>query len=238
MAYVRVQNRLRLINAPSFGQWNVYSSAWFSTPNPTPDAAVYGLLERLFWGAPASGFTAWHAADPFVVTTNAGLMTTWEWSGSALVKLADHAYTPTAWNLGTAGRLVLPPQMAIAVGYKAPLTGSPVGPHGKPSTARRSRFWVGPLSIRSDYIDANRGIDYHLTPTAVDTIATNFQTIVDLLNAHVASGGASEPWTLVNRSGKHEDTTFHDTTECYVDDALDVMRSRRAFTSYQKRLSI
>lgn len=221
MAIVRVQQRLHLANAPAFGKWNVYSSAYFQTSTVVPSSTVKDLLQRFFWGGAYTGTSSsfvWHTMAPFVSSTNSGLLTTWEWSGTALVKLDDYPITPINW--GTGG-VRMPSQACVAIGYRAPQTGNP--------QKGRSRFWVGPLELTGANITSS-GLGYRMTPTMVDLIVSN---MVGTIGALTTAG-----WQLMVKSGSGGGTTFAAANEVYVDDVFDVQRSRRAHTVYQARSAI
>lgn len=221
MAYVRIEYRLKLNSAPAYGKWNIYSKAWFQTSTPVPSSTVKNLLQRMFSGHPGAGTTPqWHSSSPFVGGAGAGQLTKWEWSGTALTSRVDYPVTPLSYS-DTPSRFY-PAQIAVAFGYRAPITGNP--------QKGRSRFWVGPIAISNANVSDVPGLGVRLTPGAVDTAAACFKSCVQLLHA--------EGWDLVVKSGTGGGTTFAVANEVYVDDVFDVMRSRRTYTAYQKRLTV
>lgn len=228
MPTVRVQIRQTLADAPSVGTWNVYRGGWFTvTGSTTPTYAVQRLLVDMFNGlrAPNTGGTAntWTSTSVYRLGITAGRLKVWTVSGGALtlahqesVAVMDSPMTPGPTE-------PLPYNLAVAVGYRANL-GS-----GVPHQRGRSRFFVGPLLMKSGGLNRTTGNGgARLAEGVVDTIAENFA-------ANVASLRASG-WSLGVRVLGSD--TLHDVTECYVDDLLDVQRSRKSWVNYQKRVSL
>lgn len=221
MPHVRTQTARQLAGAPGFGNWVVYSQAWWQTAVTTPSAAVIGLLDRLFTGKPAAGTSPMRFRnDPWISSAGSGLLTVWQWNGSTMDKLDDYTYDPVV--IGGTGGVAYPPQCAVAIGYRRPQL------EGQPVQRGRSRFWIGPIYILG--MNTSSGIGCHITPAAVDDIADNAADCIAAL--------AAEGWVLQVRSGTGEGTTFAAADELYVDDVIDVMRSRRAPTTYQKRIAL
>jgi hypothetical protein len=221
MSFIRTQTARQLAGAPAFGKWVVYTQAWWETDDATPTPTVIGLIDRFFTGRPAAGSTPVHfRTDPWISSAGSGLLTAWEWNGSTMDKLDDYPYNPV--NFGPIGGVAYPSQCAIAIGYRRPLG------EGENPQRGRSRFWVGPLYLTG--MNASSGIGLHLTSATVDDIANNAAACVTALEA--------EGWVLQVRSGIGEATSFAAANEVYVDDRIDVMRSRAAPTTYQARVEL
>jgi hypothetical protein len=220
MAIVRVQLKRRLSGSPSIGKWDVYSNWWFSTADPVLSSTEQGHLVDLACGkAPGSGgpFTR---HDVFDSAAGASVLSTWEWTGSALTHLAD--YTPSIVRSTPSIVAVWPQQCSVAVGYRSDVSG--------PRQRGRSRWWIGPLYIVSPYAQNTVAGGPRLTTAGVDFLANNTAATLAALEAL--------GWTLQVKTGQGLAQEFHPAVELYVDDVPDVMRTRRPWQTYQKRVAL
>jgi hypothetical protein len=81
----------------------------------------------------------------------------------------------------------------------------------------------------STYLTGSLGRGTYLTTGAVDAIAANAVSCITALE--------SVGWQLMVKSKVSGVTTFWDAEELYVDDVIDIQRSRRAWQTYQRRTS-
>ena len=220
MTIVRVQLKRRLAGGPTIGKWDTYSGAWFSTTNVVPSTAVQKALVDLFSGWRGDSAYPITHSDVFDQSSGASNLSVWAWDGTHQVHQGD--YSPSIARSISPNYLVLPAQCALAVGYKATVTG--------PRQRGRSRFWLGPLKLTGGSYTATASGGVRLTAAAVDSLT---QGVHDCLGLLAGSG-----WVLQVKSGSGSGVSFHPANEVYVDDVLDVMRSRRTWQQYQKRLTI
>lgn len=221
MGIIRVQYKRNLTGPPSFGKWAIYSGAWFETSDTTADGFVTTLLQRLFLGLPYSGTSGAEIGNSvFNTTSGAARITCWSWAGSLTqtqaVNVSIPTFTPTS-------PVLLPSQAAIAVGYRRPITTVPQN--------GRSRFFIGPLHVAAAALDTSaHGRGLVLTSGAVSNIKDcALGCITRLRDTH--------GWTLQVKSGAAGSETFAAADEIYVDDVLDVQRSRRSWEVHQARES-
>jgi hypothetical protein len=225
MATVRVQLKRTILGAPSIGKWNVYSGAWFSAADPVPSATVRTYLQRLFMGQhptlTSTGYK-WTGNEVFSQAANAADIRTWEWTGAQQVLRYSGVWTVEAWSPGVTQKF--PQQACVAIGYRRALVG------GEKPQKGRSRFFIGPLLSTTGLFVA----DAHNTLTASNAT-------VDIIQGNALAGIqalAGQGWVLQVKSGTGANLSFAAANELYVDNVIDVMRSRRAPRTYQKRTAI
>jgi hypothetical protein len=222
MTIIRVQSARQFRDAPSLGKWDIYSSAYFETTDTAPGAAVRGLITRLFLGHDRDEATLVLRTNAIQTGVTASTITAWRWVSGALVNAGSWSQEVYASDAGGGDQnRYLPSQCSIAVGYRADVEG--------PRQRGRSRFWLGPVVSNSTYVINTPG-GARLSSSGCNLIASN---ALDCLEALQAQG-----WTLVVKSGPLTEATFSSAIELYVDDVIDVMRSRRTWQINQARLDI
>ena len=230
MTIVRAQGQFDVAGAPSIGNWTMYRKAYFTVAgSTTPDATVRLLLQRLLVGHHAADQGSANILSTARYRTGAGafrLQVHTLSGGGSLVKVHDSAETMEVHTLGGNPTVALPPQLAIAVGYRADLG------DGVPRQRGRSRIFLGPITTGapgSYYLDNGTTGGVRMTAAAIDQLALNFSSCVAAL--------ASNGWVLGVRVMGATDA-LATATECYVDDVWDVQRGRRGWQSYQKRRNL
>jgi hypothetical protein len=219
MAIVKLQSRRSFRNAPSLGKWDIYSAAYFDTATAVPNSTVRDLVTRLFLGQSAGVQNTMGRTNVIVTGANASTVRAWEWTAGALVSLGQWTQSVTANDAaGGALRVNMPPQCSIAVGYRTEVN--------IPRQRGRSRWWLGPVVLDTANSTDPEAL-LRLNATGLDQVADN---ATDCLTALAAQG-----WNLVVKSGPLLTATFAPAFELYVDDVIDVVRSRRAWQVAQER---
>jgi hypothetical protein len=179
-------------------------------------------LLRLFGGTNASNtYTSrWLGPEPFTTGSGNVELKTYRYNGvgTELAHVSAESMDLGAAYNGTSMR-ALPSQAAICVGYRAPA--GPVIQRG------RSRLYFGPLNLPSFFLQESAAGGTRLNEAYLPVITDAFKSCVAAL--------AASDWTLVVRSGTGAAITSAPATELYVDDVLDVMRSRRTWQLHQHR---
>lgn len=222
MPVIRVQYKRTMSGAPPVGKWGVYSQAHFQTAAaPVPSATQLAQIQRLFLGMDTTSTTnAVLRTQAFNTATGGALVTVWERTGGSWVKVGDYPVTVPLSSISSI--LPLPQQTALAVGYRA----APMGPPQR----GRSRWFLGPGRINASYTVHDDTGGLRLSVAGVDRVVLNASNCLAAL--------AAEGWSLRVASGRGELMSFWPAVELYCDDVLDVMRSRRAWQTYQARQSI
>lgn len=222
MAIVQLQLKKSFLSPPPVGKWAVYSSMWFSTATIVPSTAVLDAFNRLMNGRPAVGQATLLTSAAGVINTdvNGGLVSAWQFSGGSKTRVGD--YPVTIVNDGGAGLQRLPSQTQICVGYRSTT--------GANTRLGRSRFFIGPCSILSGYSDVSGGGGLRLTNAGVDVLVGN---VVSCITALRGLG-----WDPVVQSNRRILASHNPVQEVYVDNVFDVIRTRRAWVTYQKRQAV
>jgi hypothetical protein len=207
----RVQLLRNMANVPAgAGSHHVWSGGWFQCDHDgSVDTVAFQAFQRLWTGCATTVLGNGAVQNG----ANAGRITVWDASGAGLVKVGT---TFGTLDSGPSGAM-MPSQVAVAVGYRhAP---GPIVQRG------RSRWFIGPVSIAAGATLVSPG-GLRLTPAAVDNIAASMAAQLVVL--------AGRGWHLRVKGVEGVTTPV----ELYVDDVLDVIRTRRTWRAYQKRVTL
>jgi hypothetical protein len=221
MAIVRVEFRRTLRNADTVGKWDMYSSAYFEGPGSIPGLLVRNHIRDLFLGSGSGGYSLYNRTNAIVTGTNAGQIKCWEYTGGLLVQSFIGPCDIPVSDQNSSGDLSLPTQLSIAVGYRSDVPG--------PRQRGRSRWWAGPICCQYTALSEGPG-GGRFIPAMVDAYANNASQKIATLSGL--------GWVLQVKTAAILGFTFSPAVELYVDDVPDVLRSRRTWQTYQKRLDL
>jgi hypothetical protein len=222
MPIVKVQFERTIIDSGGVrGKWDVYSSAYFDAPANSPGLAIRTLIQRMFLGLPRSSGSTVGRTNLLIPGATGARLTSWEYVAPLLVNTGEFTDALLSNNAtASSANLGMPTQCCIAIGYK---TVDQV-----PRQRGRSRWWNGPLYLRTDQVMQSGGM--RLLGSIVNLYAFNASDCIDAL--------ADLGWVLQVKTGPLASATFDDAVELYVDDVIDVMRSRRGWQQHQERISL
>lgn len=223
MPIVKVQYRKQFASMPSIGSWGVMNTGWFETDATTLTTAQRNIMQRFFdLAGPVGTLTdQWFHADTLDHGAGASTLSLWQYSAPTTTHLVDYPVTYPGY-VGATPKVTLPSQAAISVGFR----------HGSDAVVQRgrTRFWFGPFALADGSYNTSPG-GLRLRSSTVDTIAGNVADTLALLRD-------THGWSFMVREGPIASSTFTAPDVLYVDDVIDVMRSRRAWRTYQARLDL
>jgi len=220
MPYVRVQFERSLAGAPPLGKWDIYSTAWFDAPDVDPSPTVRALFQRLFLGLPVTGGNVNLRGNQLIQGAGGARIKVWEYVVGTLVLRNSYSDSLLSNNATVnSANIALPTQACMAIGYRTEVN--------VPRQRGRTRFFIGPIYTRTDKINWENG-GLRFNSAVIDQQA---QYAADVVGALTALG-----WVLTVKSLPLAFADFNPAYELYVDDVVDIQRSRRTWQAHQERI--